>query len=134
MSQLTGEAAEGVLFNWQTPESSTTSGRIILDAAEAAGRPRPLLMAYVRCALLPQAGERLEVEAARYGRVPSYADHFARMGVSARDTAVCGVDSAALQAGIAAHEPVLDETVVRAITADDSAPSILELLRACAPS
>jgi hypothetical protein len=56
------------------------------------------------------------------------------MGVSARDTAVSGVNSAALQSGIAAHEGVLDETVVRAITADDSADSILELLRACAPA
>ena len=133
MSQATGEVAEGVLFNWQTPETARSSGQIILDAAEAAGRPRPLLMAYVRCALLPQADERLEFEAGRYGQIPSYADHFARMGVSARDTAVSGSDAAALQTGIAAHEAVLDETVVRAITADDSAASILELLRACAP-
>jgi hypothetical protein len=55
------------------------------------------------------------------------------MGVSARDTCVSGADAATLQAGIAAHERVLDETVVRALTADDSAASILELLRACAP-
>ncbi|MGH9174709.1 MAG: LLM class flavin-dependent oxidoreductase [Vicinamibacterales bacterium] len=133
MSRLTGETAEGVLFNWQTPASSVSSGEIIYKAAEAAGRPRPLLMAYVRCALLPGAEDRLNSEAGRYGRVPSYADHFARMGIAARDTAVSGTDSATLQAGIAAHEAVLDETVVRAITADDSGGSILELLRACAP-
>lgn len=133
MTQLSGEAADGVLFNWQTPETAQSSGQICRDAADAAGRPRPLVMAYVRTALLPQANERLDLEANRYGRVPAYAAHFARMGVSARDTAVSGPDAATLQAAIAAHETSLDETIVRAITADDTAVSILELLRACAP-
>ena len=55
------------------------------------------------------------------------------MGVSARNTCVHGTDAATLQAGIAEHETVLDETVVRAITADESVESILELLHACAP-
>jgi hypothetical protein len=90
-------------------------------------------MAYARCALLPQAEQRRNVEADRYASFPKYAAHFERMGVSARDTCVSGYDAATLQAGIAAHERVLDEAVVRAITADDGAESILELLRACAP-
>jgi alkanesulfonate monooxygenase SsuD/methylene tetrahydromethanopterin reductase-like flavin-dependent oxidoreductase (luciferase family) len=133
MTQVAGEVGDGVLFNWQTPATAMSAGQICRDAAEAAGRPRPQVMAYVRTALLPQADQRLDTEAGRYGRVPAYAAHFARMGVSARETAVSGPDAASLQPQIAAHETSLDETIVRAITADDTAASILELLRACAP-
>lgn len=134
MTEAGGAVGDGVLFNWQTPETAQSSGQICRDAAEAAGRPRPMVMAYVRTALLPQADERLDVEAGRYASIPAYAAHFARMGVAARDTAVSGPDAASLQPQIAAHETALDETVVRAITADDTAASILELLRACAPT
>ncbi len=134
MSTLAGEVAEGVLFNWQTPEFASTSGQWVLDAAGAAGRPRPLLMAFVRCALLPQAEGRLTQESSRYASFPKYAAHFERMGVDARGTTISSTDPAELRAGMARHEAVLDEAVVRAITADDSAAAILELLRACAPS
>jgi alkanesulfonate monooxygenase SsuD/methylene tetrahydromethanopterin reductase-like flavin-dependent oxidoreductase (luciferase family) len=133
MCALAGEVADGVLFNWLIPAFAERSGQFVIDAAEQAGRPRPALMAYVRCALLPQAEARLAEESGRYGSFPKYAAHFERMGVSARDTCISGPDAASLQAGIAAHEAVLDETVVRAITADDSAASILELLHACQP-
>lgn len=134
MCALAGEVAEGVLFNWLTPEFAARSGAWVLDAAEKAGRPRPRLMAYVRCALLPEADARLREEAERYTSIGHYGEHFIRMGTSAYDTCVSGPDAATLQAGIKRHEAVLDETVVRAITADDSAASILPLLRACAPS
>lgn len=134
MSALAGEVAEGVLFNWQTPPFAATSGEWVLEAATAASRPRPLLMAFVRCALLPQAGARLTEESGRYGSFPKYAAHFERMGVDARGTIVASADPAALRAGMAGHEAVLDEAVARAITASDDAESILELLRACAPS
>ncbi|MCO5176385.1 MAG: LLM class flavin-dependent oxidoreductase [Thermomicrobiales bacterium] len=133
MSALAGEASEGVLFNWLTPSFAETAGTWVTDAAAEHGKPRPALIAFVRCALLPQAEARLEQESGRYGSYPKYAAHFQRMGVDARGTTVNSDRADVLQAGIAAHEAVLDEVVVRAITADDSAESILELLRACAP-
>jgi alkanesulfonate monooxygenase SsuD/methylene tetrahydromethanopterin reductase-like flavin-dependent oxidoreductase (luciferase family) len=133
MSRLTGQDAEGVLFNWLTPEFAAKAGRWVVDAAAEAGRPRPLVMAYVRTALLPQGDGQMDRQAAMYTNIPSYGAHFKRMGVSARGTSVTGADAATLQAGIAAHEQALDETIVRAITGDDSAESILELVRACAP-
>lgn len=133
MVAIGGGVGDGVLCNWQSPATAISAGEICRDAAAGAGRPTPLVMAYVRTALLPQADERLDVEAGRYSSVPAYAAHFARMGVSARQTAVSGPDAATIQPQIAAHEASLDETIVRAITADDSAESILELLRACAP-
>ena len=50
-----------------------------------------------------------------------------------REACVTGPDSAAMQVGISAHEAVLDETIVRAITPDDSLDSLIELVHACAP-
>lgn len=133
MSALAGEAAEGVLFNWLTPNFAEKAGTWVTDAAARHGRPRPALMAFVRCALLPQAEERLAQESGRYGSFPKYAAHFQRMGVDARGTTINSDRLDVLQAGLAAHEEVLDEVVARSVTADDSAESILELLRVCAP-
>lgn len=134
MTQLAGEIADGVLFNWFTPEFERQASQRVADAASQAGRPRPMAMAYVRCGLLPQAQAKLAERAARYAAIPQYARHFSRMGFDAVDTLVSSADAASLQAGIAEHEQVLDETIVRAITPDDSASNILELLRACAPA
>ena len=55
------------------------------------------------------------------------------MGASPADTCVLRSDDVELQSGIARYEAVLDETIVRAITPDDSLDSVLKLLRACAP-
>jgi alkanesulfonate monooxygenase SsuD/methylene tetrahydromethanopterin reductase-like flavin-dependent oxidoreductase (luciferase family) len=133
MSALAGEVADGVLFNWLTPDHAEHAGRWVRDGAATAHRPRPSLMGYVRCGLMPHAEERLRLELERYAGIPSFEQHVARMGVSASDTCVLGSDGTALQAGIAAYEAVLDETIVRAITADDGLDDLLALLRACAP-
>jgi alkanesulfonate monooxygenase SsuD/methylene tetrahydromethanopterin reductase-like flavin-dependent oxidoreductase (luciferase family) len=134
MSRLAGEIADGVLFNWFTPEFERQAGEQVSNAARQAGRAEPLIMSFVRCALMPKSREKLVERSARYANIPQYARHFERMGVSAYDTCVVGTDSAELQAGISAHEQVLDETIVRAITPSDSLADLLELLRACAPA
>ena len=123
MSAVAGEVADGVLFNWMTPEHIAKLGPSV----------RGSLMAYVRCALLPQSQARLTEEADRYSAISSYRDHLARMGATALDTCVVGPNTAALQPGIARFEAVLDETVVRAITPDDTVDSLMALARACAP-
>ena len=133
MSALSGEVADGVLFNWMTPEYTAHAGQLVLDAAAAAGRPKPARMAYVRCGLIPAAEARLAQELDRYAGIPTYERHVTRMGASVRDACVTGPDGSVLQAGIAAHDAVLDETIVRAITPDDTLESLLELLHACAP-
>jgi alkanesulfonate monooxygenase SsuD/methylene tetrahydromethanopterin reductase-like flavin-dependent oxidoreductase (luciferase family) len=123
MTVVAGEVADGVLFNWMTPQHIEKLGPSV----------RGSLMAYVRCALLPKAEARLTEEVDRYSGIASYRDHLGRMGATALDTCVTGPDAAALQPGIARFEAVLDETVVRAITPDDSLDSLLTLARACAP-
>ncbi len=89
MSVVAGEVADGVLFNWMTPEHIAKLGPSVHGS----------LMAYVRCALLPQSQARLTEEADRYSAIASYRDHLARMGATALDTCVVGPDAAALAAG-----------------------------------
>ena len=123
MTVVAGEVADGVLFNWMTPQHIEKLGPSVHGS----------LMAYVRCALMPKAEARLTEEIGRYSAISSYRDHLARMGATALETCVVGPDATALQPGIAQFEAVLDETVVRAITPDDSLESLVTLARACAP-
>ena len=134
MSAVAGEVGDGVLFNWLLPHYVAGSRERVESRAEAAGRSRPLIMAYVRSAIVPEAEERLNQEAARYTGIPNYAAHFERQGVEAAHTAVRGTNAAALQSRVKPYEAVLDETVIRAITVDDSVEKIMELLEATAPN
>lgn len=133
MGQLSGQIADGVLLNWLTPDWARKSGAAVLQAARSAGRNQPSIIAYVRAALGPDATERLREEAARYQGIPGYARHFARMGASAFDTTVHDSDPAALQAQLKPFNPLVDETVVRAITAREELDPYIALAEACAP-
>lgn len=133
MVTLSGEIADGVLFNWLTPSYAAQSVERVSVAADQAGSPKPLMMAYTRAAFVPEAEERLMSEAGRYGNNPNYARHFERQGIEANLTVLRGKNPPVLQAQIAEYEAILDETVVRAITKDDEAETILALLSACAP-
>src|SRR5712664_3925796 len=81
MCHLAGEVADGVLFNWLTPEYARRSAELVRAGADAAKRPMPRLYAYVRVALGPAASERLADEGGRCDAIPAYHDHFVRMGV-----------------------------------------------------
>lgn len=131
MCRLSGEAANGILFNWLTAAFTGPSVAGVREAASAAGRSVPRLMAYVRTGL-PEAAARLQIEADRYAAIPVYAAHFERMGVAPVTTCVGG-DSAAIQAGLVAFERQLDDTVVRAVTPDDTFDQITALLWAARP-
>src|SRR5881296_4780990 len=81
MCRVAGEVADGVLFNWLTPEHARRSAESVRAGAASAGRPAPRLFAYVRVALGAAASDRLREEGVRYAAIPAYAAHFARMGV-----------------------------------------------------
>jgi len=133
MTALSGEVVDGVLLNWLTPGQAERSGATVREAARDAGRPEPWLYGYVRTALGAAAGERLAAEARRYAGYPAYAAHFARMGVQAIDTAVASDNPESIWDGLAPFAAVLDETVVRAITAVETVEAYEELLKAAAP-
>jgi alkanesulfonate monooxygenase SsuD/methylene tetrahydromethanopterin reductase-like flavin-dependent oxidoreductase (luciferase family) len=134
MCRLAGEVADGVLFNWLTPAHARVSADWVRAGAAAAGRTPPRLYAYVRVALGAAAGGRLEEEGARYAGIPAYAAHFTRMGVKPTDTAIGAEDAPGVARGLLAWRGVVDEVVVRAITAAESADAYLALVRAARPA
>jgi alkanesulfonate monooxygenase SsuD/methylene tetrahydromethanopterin reductase-like flavin-dependent oxidoreductase (luciferase family) len=133
MCALTGASADGVLLNWLTAEYVAPSAATVTAAAREAGRPRPLILGYVRTVYGPGAREVFAAEAGRYGGYPAYAANFARMGTPADATAVIGDTAAEIQTGLASFTSELDETVVRAITGEESTDAYLALLEAAAP-
>jgi alkanesulfonate monooxygenase SsuD/methylene tetrahydromethanopterin reductase-like flavin-dependent oxidoreductase (luciferase family) len=133
MCRLAGEIADGVLFNWLTPEHARVSAEWVRAGAAAAGREPPRLCAYVRVALGPAGAERLADEGTRYTAIPAYAAHFTRMGVKAVETAIAAPTPAALQTALERWEGVVDEVVLRAITGNDTVEENLELVRAGRP-
>ena len=134
MCRLAGEIADGVLFNWLTPEHGRHSADLVRAGAAAAGRPVPKLCAYVRVALGSAAGDRLQEEGDRYAKIPAYADNFARMGVKPTDTAIAGATPEAIQAGLGKWRGIVDELVIRSITAKDSVEENTALVRAARPT
>jgi alkanesulfonate monooxygenase SsuD/methylene tetrahydromethanopterin reductase-like flavin-dependent oxidoreductase (luciferase family) len=134
MCRLAGEQADGVLFNWLTPDYARKSIAWVTEGAESAGRPVPRLMAYVRVALGDDATSRLREESAGYEAIPQYGAHFKRMGVPAMGTAITGQNSASIQQGLAAWDGIVDELVVRAIVAQESVEEVRALVDAARPS
>jgi alkanesulfonate monooxygenase SsuD/methylene tetrahydromethanopterin reductase-like flavin-dependent oxidoreductase (luciferase family) len=130
MCGLAGEVADGVLFNWLTPEYARRSAELVRAGARAAGRPAPRLYAYVRVALGAGAAERLADEGGRYDAIPAYHAHFERMGVKPVDTAIAAASPAAIKTALAAWDGAVDEVVLRAITAKDTVEDHLALVRA----
>lgn len=131
MCHLAGEVADGVLFNWLTPAYARRSAELVRAGAQAAGRPMPRTYAYVRVALGPAAAARLQEEGGRYAAISAYGAHFDRMGLKPVDTAIAASSPADIKAGLAAWEGAVDEIVLRAIVANDTAEDHLALLRAC---
>jgi alkanesulfonate monooxygenase SsuD/methylene tetrahydromethanopterin reductase-like flavin-dependent oxidoreductase (luciferase family) len=134
MCRLAGEVADAVLFNWLTPEHARVSTGWVREGAAAVGRPVPRLIAYTRVAAGTGAGERLAQEAGRYAAIPAYAAHFERMGVKPVDTAIAVPSPEALAPALARWRGVVDDIVLRAITAQDTVDETLALVRAARPA
>ena len=133
MCRLAGEIADGVLFNWLTPEHAKASAALVRESAQAAKRPVPRLFAYVRLAMGPGAAERVAKEGARYDSVPAYHANFERMGVKPDATAIVADTPAQVAAALARWDGAVDEVVLRALPADEGVDSTLALLRAAKP-
>ena len=84
MLRLAAELADGVALNWCTAEQVAWSHQQVADAANAAGRPVPRVIEYIRTAVDPDvalARRAVAAAALRYAlHVPAYRRHFERMG------------------------------------------------------
>jgi alkanesulfonate monooxygenase SsuD/methylene tetrahydromethanopterin reductase-like flavin-dependent oxidoreductase (luciferase family) len=134
MCRLAGEIADGVLFNWLTPEHARLSAEWVRAGAAAARRTPPKLFAYVRLALGPTALERLQTEADRYAAIPAYANHFTRMGVKPAETAIAAQSADAVAPALGKWQGAVDEVVLRAVTGKDTVEEHVALLRAAKPA
>jgi alkanesulfonate monooxygenase SsuD/methylene tetrahydromethanopterin reductase-like flavin-dependent oxidoreductase (luciferase family) len=134
MCRLAGEVADGVLFNWLTPEYARASAERVREGANLGKRPIPRLCAYVRVALGPGAGDRLQDEGQRYAAISAYGANFDRMGVKPVETAIAAESPEAIKRGLAKWQGVVDDVVIRAITAKDTVEDHLALVLAAAPA
>jgi alkanesulfonate monooxygenase SsuD/methylene tetrahydromethanopterin reductase-like flavin-dependent oxidoreductase (luciferase family) len=130
MCALGGEIADTVLLNWSLPDHLAEQRGWIEAAAAAAGRRAPVIAAYVRVAVGPEAATRLREEMARYAR-PSTA--YSRIFAAQRGlVGVAAADPAATRAGLDPYRSVLDECVVRALPATDDVDAWLAVATAAA--
>ena len=106
MRRLAAEQADGVLFNWLSPDAAAGA---VAELRAAAGDRTVRAVLYVRTITEPAARPALEREATRYETVPSYAANFGRLGFRAIDATLTGGDRLA-------GFDVVDEVVLRAIT------------------
>jgi alkanesulfonate monooxygenase SsuD/methylene tetrahydromethanopterin reductase-like flavin-dependent oxidoreductase (luciferase family) len=134
MCRLAGEVADGVLFNWLTPEYARQSAERVREGATAGKRKVPRLCAYVRVALGAEACGRLEEEGKRYASISAYGANFDRMGLKPIETAIAADTPEAVRRGLAKWQGAVDEIVIRAITARDTVEDHLALVRAAAPA
>lgn len=134
MCRLAGEIADGVLFNWLTPEHARLSAEWVRAGAAAARRQPPKLFAYVRVALGSAALDRVQKEADRYAAIPAYANHFTRMGVKPAETAIAAQSPDAIAPALGKWQGAVDEVVLRAITGKDTVEEHVALLRAAKPA
>lgn len=135
MLALAGEIADGVLLDWPAPGYVVDAAAIVARGAAGVERRRPWIGGYVFTAVGNPGIAKLRREAEHYAAIPSYAAHFARMGAGPMETVAHGEHAAALKRSLAPYDAILDETVVRAVVAEETATTsgYLEVLHAAAP-
>jgi alkanesulfonate monooxygenase SsuD/methylene tetrahydromethanopterin reductase-like flavin-dependent oxidoreductase (luciferase family) len=134
MCQLAGAIADGLLLDWSTPEYARSVARLVAAAATEAGRARPWIASYVFTALGAETTAKLEATAGYYASLPAYDAHFARMGAGPMATVAFGETRDAVQSALAPFDAALDETVVRAVVAEETTDAYLAVLAGAAPS
>lgn len=125
MRRLATERADGVLLNWLTPAAAE-------QAAREAGGARTIL--YVRTIVDAGALPALHAEAARYGGYGAYRANLERIGATAMDATIAGIDKPSLAAGLDEFEGTVDEIVLRAITAGGGRDELLRFVETVAAS
>ena len=127
MLHLAGEVADAVVATWALPDRVADVRERVAAGADAAGRPPPRLVLYLRAAIGDGAGSRLRAEMDRYARSAHYARAF-----EAQPGLLVGVavESAApddLAAALAPYRALVDTLVIRALPSHDHVDAWLEI-------
>lgn len=130
MVAMAAETADAVLLNWLTPRQAEFSVQDVRDRQH--GDRLCEVIAYVRVAL-PEGFEQLSGEGDRYASFPAYARHFARMEADPLQTCAYGTKEK-IQSELAAFDQWVDETVVRAVSEQETLEAYLGILMAARPT
>lgn len=125
MRALGVQRGEGVLLNWLTPDAARTAMEERHQHAPHSGAKVAL---YIRCALGDDNHEAIQLEAERYEGFPSYSANFDRLGFRAMDAAVAVQTGTQLRDRLAAFQGVVDQPILRAITAEDTLDAYASLV------
>lgn len=125
MRALGVQKGEGVLLNWLTPDAAKSA---MEDRQNDAPDKNANVALYIRCAMGEQNREAIEQEILRYESFPSYAANFDRLGFRGKDAAVHVESPDQLQSRLAAFQGVIDEPILRAITAEDTLEAYVALV------
>ena len=121
MAHLAGEVADVVVANWALPDRLAWIRQRVAEGADAAERPAPRFVAYVRTAVGAGSNNRLRDEMDRYR---SYGAHYARafdeQPIELIGVAVESGDSADVAAALAPYWSVVDTVVVRGLPIGDT--------------
>jgi alkanesulfonate monooxygenase SsuD/methylene tetrahydromethanopterin reductase-like flavin-dependent oxidoreductase (luciferase family) len=133
MCRLAGAIADGVLLNWMLPAQAAEARRWVQEGADAAGRPPPVVAAYVRVAVGPDAVRRLRDEESRYRRInDAHRRHFAAMNLGLGTIGVAASTRSGVLNGLAPYHSVLDLPISRVLAHHDAA-SLRAAAAAAAP-
>ena len=125
MRALGAAQADGLLLSWLTPAAAAQA---MADLhRDSTGRPARGVL-YARTIVDADALPALQAEADRYGSYPQYAANFARLGIRPIDASIDG--SVALSARIGEYTAIVDELVLRVITASGTLTSYQRFVEA----
>jgi hypothetical protein len=112
----------GVL-NWMLPAQAAMARRWVLECADEASRPAPIVASYVRVAVGPGSLQRLRDEESRYRTInEAHRRHFEAMDVPLGSVGVAASTRSQVLEGLAPYDAVLDLPIARLLAEDDAAP------------
>ncbi|MEX0834216.1 MAG: LLM class flavin-dependent oxidoreductase [Actinomycetota bacterium] len=133
LCHLGGELADGVLLNWMLPEQAAESRRWVLEGAEEAGRPHPLVASYIRVAVGDGAMARLQEAEGYYRNVnEGHRKHFEAMDVPLGSVGVAAPWRPQAAEGLAPYQSALDLPIVR-VLAEQNQEALFAVADAAAP-
>jgi alkanesulfonate monooxygenase SsuD/methylene tetrahydromethanopterin reductase-like flavin-dependent oxidoreductase (luciferase family) len=131
MCHLGGGIADGVLLNWMPPAQAAEARDWVQQGATEAGRPTPIVAAYVRVAIGPDSPQRLQAEEHKYRNInEAHQQHFNAMNVSLGSIGVAAATRTEALNKLAPYHAVLDLPIARLVA--DSDPTALDTAAAAA--
>ena len=126
MRRLGAKRADGVVLNWLTPSAARDAAADLHRDAPAGHPVRSVL--YARTIVDAAARAALAAEAARYGKIPSYAANLSRIGATALATTIDGSEPGTLAERASEYTNSVDELVLRVIVSESSLDAYVRFL------